>query len=52
MNTPKYPRVIVSGKRHDLLAREAQARDLTIAEVAEEKLAAAGAYKFPKKRKK
>ena len=34
---PKYPRVMVSKKRHLALAREARKRGLTIAEVAEEK---------------
>ena len=41
MTTPKYPRVMVSGKRHDALAREAKKRNISIQEVAEEKFKAA-----------
>lgn len=35
MNTPKYPRVMVSGKRHDQLAKEAKKQKTTILELAE-----------------
>lgn len=38
---PKYPRVIVSGKRHVALAKEAQKRNVSIAVIAEEKFKAA-----------
>lgn len=37
--TPKYPRVMVSPARHKKLAAEAKKRGVSIAEVAEEKLA-------------
>lgn len=41
MTTPKYPRVMVSPKRHLALAREAKKRGITILEVAEEKFKSA-----------
>lgn len=39
--TPKYPRVLVSEKRHAALAKEADKRGMSIAEVAEEKFKSA-----------
>ncbi len=39
--TPKYPRVQVSGKRHNKLSAEAAARKMSIQDLAEEKFAAA-----------
>ena len=44
-NAPKYPRVMVSGRRHIALAREARATGKTIQEVAEVKFKAADAKK-------
>jgi len=38
-NAPKYPRIMVSPKRHKELAQEAQKRNVAIMEVAEERLA-------------
>lgn len=37
MATPKYPRVQVSGKRHNALAAEAKKRGISITQLAEEK---------------
>lgn len=37
ITVPKYPRVLVSAKRHTLLAKEAAKTGKTISEVAEEK---------------
>lgn len=39
---PKFPRALVSLKRHKALAIEAAKRKMTVAEVAEEKFAKAG----------
>lgn len=37
MSTPAYPRVMVSGKRHNKLAAEAKKRNINIVDLAEEK---------------
>lgn len=42
MKTPKYPRVMVSGKRHNSLAAEAARTGKSIAQVAEAKFVKAG----------
>lgn len=42
MKTPKYPRVMVSGKRHNQLAAEAARTGKSIAQVAEAKFIKAG----------
>lgn len=39
MATPKYPRVMVSGKRHNQLAAEAKKLGISIAALAERKFA-------------
>ena len=41
MATPKYPRIIVSPKRHDALSKEAKKTGKTLTEVAEAKFKAA-----------
>lgn len=38
---PKYPRVMVSSKRHAVLAKEAKKAGISIAELAEKKFKAA-----------
>lgn len=40
MNTPKYPRLIVSGERHNALTAEAKERKISLTALVEEKLAA------------
>lgn len=39
MKTPKYPRVMVSGKRHNQLSAEAKKKGISIAALAEAKFA-------------
>lgn len=37
MKTPKYPRVMVSAKRHNTLAAEAKKKNISISALAEQK---------------
>lgn len=41
MKTPKYPRVMVSAKRHNALSAEAKKKGVSIAQLAEQKFKAA-----------
>lgn len=43
---PKYPRIMVSGKRHATLASEAKKRNMSISAVSEEKFKIANAKKI------
>lgn len=51
MNSPKYPRIVVSTERHADILREAQSRNISFEQVAEERFAMADKLKKKSKKK-